>query len=118
MATNVSQHASSSTASGGAAPGPGNTAPTNSSSAPVTSTNATMTRAAAAAAAAATAAAIPRVYRSMKVPFTLGRFDGKNVSEYMRNYNLIADDYSLTGRTKLSRFTAYCSIEIIPEIEA
>ena len=36
----------------------------------------------------------------------------------MRSYNLITDDYGLTGRTKLSRFMAYCSIEIIPEIEA
>ena len=56
--------------------------------------------------------------RPMKVPWEISEFDGNDVSSYLRKYNLLAEDCGLVGRIKLSRFTAYCTNAVIPEVEA
>ena len=60
----------------------------------------------------------PSHKKPMKVPWDVTSFKGDNVTAYLRRYNLLANDCGLQGRDKLNRFTAYCSDEIIAEVEA
>ena len=65
------------------------------------------------------AAAFPRpAYRSMKLPWDVKEFDGSNATAYLRRFNLMAADCGLTGTAKLNRFSAYCTISIISEVES
>ena len=57
-------------------------------------------------------------YRPMKLPWDVSEFDGSNVTAYLRKYNLMAADCGLVGRAKLDRFSAYCAISIISEVES
>ena len=54
----------------------------------------------------------------MKLPWDVSEFDGSNVTAYLRKYNLMAADCGLVGRTKLDRFSAYCPLSIISEVES
>ena len=54
----------------------------------------------------------------MKLPWDVSEFDGYNVTAYLRKYNLMAADWGLVGRAKLDRFSAYCAISIISEVES
>ena len=63
-------------------------------------------------------ATIPSHKKPMKVPWDVTSFKGDNVTTYLRRYNLLANDCGLQGRDKLNRFMAYCSDEIIAEVEA
>ena len=54
----------------------------------------------------------------MKLPWDISEFDDSNVTAYLRKYNLMAADCSLVGRAKLDRFSAYCTISIISEVES
>ena len=56
--------------------------------------------------------------RNMKVPSDIGSFKGDNVSDYLRKYNLLAEDCGIEGHQKLSRFTAYGADEIVTEVES
>ena len=57
-------------------------------------------------------------YRPMKLPWDVSEFDGSNVTAYLRKYNLMAADCGLVGMAKLDRFSAYCAISIISEVES
>ena len=66
-----------------------------------------------------TAAAFPgSAYRSMKLPWDVKEFNGSNATAYLRRFNLMAADCGLTGTAKLNRFSAYCTIFIISEVES
>ena len=72
----------------------------------------------AAAAATTMPAAMPATpLRAMKVPWSITEFDGKNVTSYLRKYNLLAEDCGIVN-TKVHRFTAYCTTEVIPHVES
>ena len=65
------------------------------------------------------AAAFPGpAYRSMKLPWDVKEFDWSNATAYLRRFNLMAADCGLTGTAKLNRFSAYCTISIISEVES
>ena len=57
-------------------------------------------------------------YRPMKLPWDINEFDGSNPTAYLRKYNLMAADCGLVGRAKLDRFSTYCAISIISEVES
>ena len=57
-------------------------------------------------------------YRSMKLPWDVKEFDGSNATAYLCRFNLMAADCGLTGTAKLNRFSAYCTIFIISEVES
>ena len=61
---------------------------------------------------------LPSWIRPMKVPWELNEFNGSDVSSYLRKYNLLAKDYGLQGTAKLNRFSAYCKMSIISEVES
>ena len=66
-----------------------------------------------------TAAAFPGpACRLIKLPWDVKEFDGSNASAYLRRFNLMATDCGLTGTAKLNRFSAYCTISIISEVES
>ena len=60
----------------------------------------------------------PSWIRQMKVPWELNKFNGFDVSSYLRKYNLFAKDCALQGMAKLNRFSAYCKISIISKVES
>lgn len=66
---------------------------------------------------AAMAARLGSFYRPMKLSWDVSEFDGSNVTAYLRKYNLAAD-CGLVSRAKLDRFSAYCAISIISEVES
>ena len=68
----------------------------------------------------ATIAALPghSSYHPMKLLLDISEFDGSNATAYLRKYNLMAVDCDLVGRAKLDRFSAYCAISIISEVES
>ena len=55
--------------------------------------------------------------RAMKVPWSITEFDGKNVTSYLRKYNLLAEDCGIVG-TKVHRFSTYCTTEVISHVES
>ena len=57
-------------------------------------------------------------YCPMKLPWDVSEFDGSNITGYLRKYNLMAADCGLVGRGKLHRFSAYCAISMISEVES
>ena len=54
----------------------------------------------------------------MKLPWDISEFDGSNATAYLQKYNLMAANCGLVGRAKLDRFSAYCAISIISEVES
>ena len=56
--------------------------------------------------------------RNMKVLLDISSFKGDNVRAYLRKYNLLAEDYDIEERQKLSRYTAYYADEIVAEVES
>ena len=66
-----------------------------------------------------TAAAFPGpAYRSMQLPWDVKEFNGSNATAYLRRFNLMTADCGLTGTAKLNRFSTYCTISIIFEVES
>ena len=54
----------------------------------------------------------------MKLPWDVKEFDWANATAYLRRFNLMAADCGLRGTAKLNRFSAYCGISIISEVES
>ena len=65
---------------------------------------------------AATAFPSP-AYRLMKLPWDVKEFNGSNATADLRRFNLMATDCGLTATAKLHRFSAYCTIPIISQVE-
>ena len=57
-------------------------------------------------------------YRSIKLPWDVKELDGSNATAYLRRFNLMAAYCGLTGTAKLNRFSTYCTISILSEVES
>ena len=58
-----------------------------------------------------------RSYKRIKTPWKISEFNGKNVSLYLRKYNMLAKDSNLEGKDKCERFTIYCAIDVMADVE-
>ena len=58
-----------------------------------------------------------RSYKHMKTRCKISEFNGKKVSLYLRKYNMLAKDSNLEGKDKCERFTIYCVIDVIADVE-